>query len=130
MIRFQVIAPKHMPNKGRVLDAIRNALQDTVSEGHRFISRYPPQTLTKSGYIRTMTLGRSWSSRVVQLGDRMEGIVGSNSNMAPYNRYVQGKMSERARIFSGTGWENADTLKANMESELPRRVQEAVKSAL
>jgi len=130
MIRFEAIRPKKpAADRRRILAAINQAVQDTTSEGHRFISKYPPQTLTKSGYRRTMTLGRSWSSRVNFLTDRTEGIIGSNANMAPYNKWVQGLNTQVPR-YKTAGWKGVKDLQELLKKELPKRLQEAVRHVL
>ena len=88
----------------------------TVADGNRFISRYPPQRLTASGYVRTNTLKRSWSFKVSNQVRRITGTVGSNSNIAPYNKFVQGK--RQRRLFRAAGWSNVNTLEARMVRRL------------
>lgn len=95
---------------------LQRLMTKTVAEGNRFIARYPPQRLKKSGYVRTGTLKRSWSFRVRNERRRIIGTVGSNSNIAPYNRFVQGK--RQRRLFRGAGWKNVNTLEARMVKQL------------
>lgn len=95
---------------------LQRLMTKTVAEGNRFIAKYPPQRLKKSGYKRTGTLKRSWSFRVRNERRRIVGTVGSNSNIAPYNKYVQGK--NQRRLFRGAGWRNVNTLEARMVKQL------------
>ncbi len=95
---------------------LQRLMTKTVAEGNRFIAKYPPQRLRKSGYKRTNTLKRSWSFKVRNEGRRIIGTVGSNSNIAPYNRFVQGK--RQRRLFRGAGWRNVNTLEARMTRQL------------
>ncbi len=95
---------------------LQRLMRNTVAEGNRFIAKYPPQRLRKSGYKRTGTLKRSWSFKVRNEGRRIVGTVGSNSNIAPYNRFVQGQ--RQRRLFRGAGWRNVNTLEARMVKQL------------
>ncbi len=95
---------------------LQRLMTRTVADGNRFIARYPPQRLTASGYVRTGTLKRSWSFRVRNELRRITGTVGSNSNIAPYNKFVQGK--RQRRLFRGAGWTNVNTLEARMTRRL------------
>ncbi|KKN78099.1 hypothetical protein LCGC14_0353260 [marine sediment metagenome] len=101
---------------------LKAAMIATTANGQRFIARYPAQRLTKSNYRRTGTLKRSWSSTVQVSGSRMVGIVGSNSNIAPYNRFVQGTPKEVVKMFPQAGWKGVDDLDRVLENELNKRV--------
>ncbi len=115
-----IVVPVGFPIKQiDAVDIVRDLqrlMRNTVAEGNRFIAKYPPQRLRKSGYKRTGTLKRSWSFRVRNEGRRIVGTVGSNSNIAPYNRFVQGK--RQRRLFRGAGWRNVNTLEARMVRSL------------
>lgn len=91
-------------------------MRDTVANGNRFIARYPAQKLRKTRYRRTNTLKRSWSFRVQSRGKDISGEVGSNSNIAPYNQWVQGRRRQR-RIFRQAGWKNVNDLADKMVDE-------------
>lgn len=103
--------------------SLKSAMIATTANGQRFIARYPAQRLTKSGYRRTGTLKRSWSSTVKVSGSRMVGVVGSNSNIAPYNKFVQGTPKEVVKIFPQAGWKGVDDLDRLVENELNKRVK-------
>ena len=102
---------------------LKAAMVSTTANGQRFIARYPSQRLTKSGYRRTGTLKRSWSSSVKVSSRQIVGIVGSNSNIAPYNKYVQGRPSDVVKIFPQAGWKGVDDLSKKLENELDKRVE-------
>lgn len=72
----------------RIDRAMRGAMTDSTILLMREMKAYPPPP-PNSSYKRTGTLGRSWSRRVEGRGMEVTGTVGSNGNMAPYNRYVQ-----------------------------------------
>lgn len=129
MIKLEAISPGLIP-RDKLLEAIHKGVRDTVVEGQRFIADYPPQSLTKTGYRRTNALKRSWSHSVKKDGNRIEGIVGSNSNMAPYNRWVQGNSEDQVPMFAAAGWRGIADLKEKMQTELSTRCQRQIRKAL
>ena len=68
--------------------AMRGAMNDATALLLRELQTYPTQR-AGSTYVRTGTLRRSWSREFQGDGLALRGIVGSNQNMAPYNRVVQ-----------------------------------------
>ena len=115
-------APK--PDARKIRRELEKAMRDSVSDGQRFIAKYPPQRLRKTGYRRTGTLKRSWSSKVTSGARRIEGVVGSNSGIAPYNRPVQGRRQVPA--FRRAGWKGVDDLAKMLQDELNKRVQRVI----
>lgn len=109
--------------KGEIAGAVRQV----VAEGQRFIATYPPQRLTASGYRRTGTLRRSWSSKVDVTFGGITGIVGSNANIAPYNVFVQG--SPQRPIFRTAGWRGVDDLADFLQTRVASAVDRAVEKA-
>lgn len=88
---------------GAMNRAMRGGHNDATALFLRELKTYPPQR-SGSTYKRTNTLKRSWSRSIEGEGLQMRAIVGSNSNMAPYNRAVQDEDRQRA-IFRGR-WTN------------------------
>ena len=111
-----------------ILRNLVRLMNQTVADGNRFIAKYPPQRLRKSGYKRTGTLKRSWSFRVRKATTQIVGTVGSNSNIAPYNRFVQGK--RQRRLFRGAGWRNVNSLEARMTVRLIRGADKIIEIAI
>lgn len=105
---------------------LRQLMNNTTSDGKRYIATYPSQTLTATGYRRTGTLKRSWSNRVRSRGNRIEGEVGSNQNVAPYNRFVQGGPREQARLFKRTSWRTVPDLEERMTDDFIAGVEDAI----
>ena len=101
---------------------LKAAMVATTANGQRFIAKYPSQRLTKSNYRRTNTLKRSWSSSVSVSSRQIIGIVGSNSNIAPYNKFVQGSPKDVVKMFPQAGWKGVDDLSKVLENELDKRV--------
>lgn len=120
-------SPGSLLNKAMLLTGVRRAVRDLVSEGQRFMAEYPPEAPGQR-YRRTGTLKRSWSSEVRESGDKTEGIVGSNANIAPYNTKVQGGGGEQGPYFRGM-WRNVDDLVKKAEGELPKRLQAEIDRA-
>lgn len=83
--------------------AMRGAMNDATALLLRELQTYPSQR-TGSTYKRTGTLRRSWSRDIQGEGLAMRGIVGSNENMAPYNRLVQSE-ADQATVHRGR-WTN------------------------
>jgi hypothetical protein len=131
MISFEPIIPANI-EKFKIFQALYDAVRDTASEGNRFIAEYPePQILNKTHYIRTGKLKQSWSSLTRANANRIEGLVGSNSYIAPYNRDVQGPESERDPMFPQRGgWRGVPELKAMMNIELTKRIEWNLKRVL
>ena len=88
--------------------ALRAAMDDATVYVLRQMQTYPPQR-TGSAYKRTGTLGRSWSRRIDGSGADITGIVGSNANIAPYNRVVQDR-TRQARVHRGRWANTAQTV--------------------
>ncbi len=110
---------------------ITHMMRQTVTEGRRTIAKYPAQQLRKSRYRRTGTLKRSWSAKVEAGADRVAGEVGSNSNIAPYNRHVQGpKEGARGRrqlaMFRRAGWMGVDELEDLLEDKVQDGLQRII----
>lgn len=128
---------------GAITNALRLATEDTTLYWQRLMKTYPPSpspvqgtafnpvrfrtgsgrdvdfmARRREGYVRTGTLGRSWTSpdsRRVEVGqDAVTGRTSSSGNIAPYNRYVQ-DAELQARVHQGR-W---DTIQAVMGRTTP-----------
>lgn len=106
------------------LKAMKFDARQVAADGKRFIATYPPQTLVKTGYVRTGTLKRSWSSKTASTRQSITITIGSNANIAPYNRVVQG--SPQGKLFEGANWRNADDLIKKVRSDAEKRIQATV----
>lgn len=92
--------------------AMRAGMNDVTALLLRDLQTYPPER-TGQKYVRTRALGNSWSRDIQGDGLALRGIVGSNDNMAPYNRFVQD--SERQASIHRGRWTNTvqDVLSRN-----------------
>ena len=113
------------------LTAMKFDARQVAADGKRFIATYPPQTLVKTGYVRTGTLKRSWSSKTASTRQSITITIGSNANIAPYNRVVQGPSEgspgqRQATIMAAAGWRNADDLIKKVQSDAEKRIQATV----
>ena len=59
---------------------LRPVMERSLARIRKPLKTYPQQRPT--GYVRTMRLGRGWTSRVERGGFR--GVVGNNTRYAPY----------------------------------------------
>ncbi len=125
-IRIRPIRPRRARREtSKLLSDLTNDVRTVVANGQRWIATYPPQTLTKTGYVRTGTLKRSWSHTVSRRPNAIVGVVGSNAAIAPYNRPVQG--SPQAQIMQAAGWRGIDGLELIMQNDIDRRVRASVR---
>ena len=123
-IRVTVIRPKGADvDTEQLRRDFTKMLRNTAADGQRLMATYPPQTLTKTGYVRTRTLGRSWSHKVTSTSNKLESIVGSNDNIAPYNKIVQGKEEDQSAMFRGAGWKGVDELSKFLQDRVDREAQ-------
>lgn len=83
--------------------ALNGTLNDASALMLRELRTYPPQR-AGSSYVRTKTLDRSWSRQFSGSGLDRSVVVGSNENIAPYNREVQ-DAERQAKVHKGR-WRN------------------------
>lgn len=82
---------------GELSDAVRGGLNDISALWLRDVTDYPPPLR----YVRRFNLFRSWSRLpITGSGLALRGGVGSNENMAPYNREVQ-SADDQAPVHRG-----------------------------
>ena len=108
--------------------AMRQAVDDATALILRDQKTYPPAP-PNSTYRRTRTLGRSWTREITENGDTIRGRVGSNANVAPYNRYVQDEAMQ-ARIHAGR-WNNTiqGTVR-NRQATVQRMFEDRLRAAV
>lgn len=112
----------------RLDTAIRGSLNDGATYFLAKMKLYPAQR-PGSRYIRTKTLDRSWSMRpIVRTSHGWQVIVGSNGNIAPYNRVVQSR-ADQARIHRGR-WITAETTVEQSASQVQRFVDARIRAAM
>lgn len=84
----------------RLPTALERATRGTLTDGAALIMRdlttYPPET-AESTYERTFALRRSWGSRIDSGGLELRAVIHSDSNTAPYNRFVQDE-ADQAKV--------------------------------
>lgn len=79
--------------------------------------RYPPPR-AGSRYVRTYTLMRSWSRQIVGTVQTLQGVVASNSAMAPYNRYVMSR-ADQALVHRGR-WATVEDIAEQSQAAINR----------
>ena len=125
-------APGARVDVGAFQQDVVKMMRSATAEGQRHIAVYPPQRLRKSNYRRTGTLKRSWSKKVSAAGNKVVGIVGSSSAIAPYNRFVQGPRKAKGGgksqlpLFRRAGWKGVDELQDFLQDEVQRGLQRIV----
>lgn len=64
---------------------------------------------TVKGYVRTLTLKKSWSQRGPYRipGGGIEGAVVSSGQIAPYNKLVRGTPEQQSEVMKKRGWKPA-----------------------
>ena len=93
-----------LSSAGKGVDrALRLGTNDAVSMLVQDQQAYPPPP-AGSRYVRRNDLKRSWSGKTIKIANGWRGIIGSNSNIAPYNRRVQDVVLQ-AEIHQGR-WRN------------------------
>ena len=105
---------------GNIRKAVRAAMDDSTALLLRDMKTYPPAP-ANSSYKRTRTLGRSWSRTF----DDQRGEVGSNGNMAPYNRLVQDD-ERQARVHKGR-WQTVQSVAKKRKPQIVRFFQERLR---
>lgn len=124
-IRIDTADARHLlrDSQAGLARAIRGALNDATALLLRDLSTYPPQR-SGSTYVRTGTLRRSWSrTPVTGSGLALRAEVGSNANIAPYNRDVQDE-AKQAGVHRGR-WTNTVQGVTRSRTEDIRRMFEA-----
>jgi hypothetical protein len=110
---------------GELSDALRAGLNDVSALWLRDATDYPPPLR----YVRTMTLFRSWSRLpITGQGLALRGGVGSNENMAPYNRQVQ-SADEQAPIHRGR-WTPVEEIERNRHDTAQSMIDARIESVI
>ena len=137
---FEPIVPKKpvIPKSlstGAAKPTLTGVMRSLLNEYHRVAATYevPPGKITRSkakhgmttksgqklkagrtvtkGYVRTLTLKKSWSKRgPIQRGDAITGEVMSSGKIAPYNKLVRGLKKDQAKIHAAHGWKSVEDI--------------------
>lgn len=99
---------------------------DFATESHDELATYPPQK-AETRYRRTGTLGRSWSHRVLLKSDKIETVVGSQGQIAPYNVYVQG--AQQRKGMRGIGWKTPKEVLERLWPKIRKQIRAKLKGA-
>ncbi len=106
--------------------AMRGGMEDSTTYTLAIIKRYPEEP-PNSTYTRTHTLEKSWSRRFEGSGLTIRGIVGSNGNMAPYNRRVQDR-DRQARIHRGR-WQTIQSVAEDITPRVQRFFDDRIRAS-
>jgi hypothetical protein len=91
----------------------------------RFVMANIRKGIIKIPRPRTGTLGRSWSIKEASTDDRIAFIIGSNGNIAPYNRHVQDEPNQ-SRRHQRIGWKTIQDVSRTMWPIESKRIQNAL----
>lgn len=127
-ISYRPIVPKGiLPRRlARLYGEFALLMGDLATQCHDELATYPPQR-AGTKYRRTGTLGRSWSHRVLLKSDRIEAVVGSQGQIAPYNVFVQGP--NRRPVFGVIGWKTPKEVLKKKWPRLKREIRAKLKDA-
>jgi hypothetical protein len=89
---------------------------------------YPPQR-TGSAYKRTNTLKGSWQRYVDNDGADLVGRVVSNSNVAPYNRFVQ-DATMQSRVHAGRWTNTAQNVAERSTAQINEMFANRIRAAI
>lgn len=110
--------------KAAATRTLRPAMNRSVLRLQRDMAKYPIQRVGSS-YIRTGTLGRRWTTKVMQNANGLTGKVGNNTSYGPF---VQSSMFQ-AEIHAGRWQTDQDTLDKN-RSAIVKDFQNAIDEVL
>lgn len=149
-MEFKPILPKKpILNAEAVYRALRQEMYRFITEMRKKIAKYPPDRPTKTGYRRTMALGRSWSPSIKSTPALIVGRVSSDPTVmisTPHTRRLKsGRMSKpyypkrgyapfvvgkrQSRLMGRRGWKKTgDILKKEWPGQV-RRFQGVINRA-
>jgi hypothetical protein len=108
--------------------ALRGGVEDASTYLLRQMQTYPPQR-SGSPYRRTGNLRRSWSRIPIRSnGVDTTGGIGSNPNVAPYNRRVQDRL-QQASVHQGR-WDTVQTVGERSRGQVQRFFDDRLRAEL
>jgi len=111
----------------KLSDAMLGGMNDATALVLRELKTYPPPP-PNSTYKRTRSLSNSWHKEIEGSGLQIRGIVGSNQNIAPYNRWVQDE-DVQAEVHRGR-WQTAQDVLQRNEQNIRGMFSARVRAAL
>lgn len=112
----------------RLNDAMLGGMNDATALLLRELKTYPEQA-PESTYDRTHMLFNSWHKEIEGRGLQIRGIVGSNQNIAPYNRWVQDE-ERQAEVHRGRWLNTAQEVLRRNEAAINGFFRARVRAAL
>jgi hypothetical protein len=104
------------------LQAAHPAMEDAVMFLHGQLPEYPA-ALPESRYTRTATLGRKWTTTVVDEQTSVVGLLGTNVPYAPWvvgpdypGLIINGKQKFQAKVHVDRWWQFLDVVEKNEDS--------------
>ena len=112
----------------KLSDAMLGGMNDATALVLRELKTYPPPP-PNSTYKRTRSLSNSWHKEIEGSGLQIRGIVGSNQNIAPYNRWVQDE-ERQAEVHRGRWTNTAQEVLRHNEANIRDMFSARVRAAL
>lgn len=109
-------------------DAMRGGMNDATALMLREVKEYPSPP-PNSTYVRRHNLFNSWHREIEGQGLAIRGIVGSNQNIAPYNRWVQDE-ERQAEVHRGRWRNTAQEVLRRNEQNIRSMFSARVRAAL
>lgn len=103
---------------------VRRVMSRAVIRVQAGMMHYPPQR-AGSWYRRTGTLGRRWTTEIINTGDGLVGKVGNNTEYGPM---VQSELFQ-ANVHAGT-WQTDRDVMDKEEPEIQREFAALVRDAV
>ena len=104
---------------------LRPPMQRSVYRLVRRMAEYP-NAPSGSTYVRTGTLGRTWTSKITEHAGGLEGRVG---NRTIYGPWVQSQRFQTA-LHRRTGWTTDEMAIRELEREIVADFERAIQEAL
>lgn len=102
------------------LEAAEPAMESAVVFLHGMLPGYPP-AIPNSSYVRTGTLGRSFTTDVIPEFSSVVGEIGTRLNYAPWvvgddfpGSEINGVMKYQAKVHQGRWWQFNDIVNDNI----------------
>jgi hypothetical protein len=105
--------------------AAQRGMAKSVAFGQAFLAEYPPAP-PGSSYRRTGTLGRSWTTRVLDRGSEVHGLIGNN---VPYSFEVQ-DADRQAPVHRGRWQTVQDLTREPQAGTIQRMIQAEIESII
>jgi len=106
------------------IDVLERPMQRAMYRLEARMKEYPAPP-ARSTYVRTGTLGRRWTTKIIKLREGVQGVIGNNTEYAPW---VQSKRFQAA-IHKGR-WQTAEDVLTEELKTIVDDFEKAIKDAI